>query len=342
MLQISVIVPVRNEAATIAACLASLLSQTLPAAEYEVLVVDGSSDDGSQKVACDLKQSAPNLRLLQNPNRIMPAAMNIGLANASANVVMVAGAHTTYPRDYLEKCLMYLRQTGADVVGGPLLTQPRGGGFVPRVIAAILSSRFGVGNAAFRTTLKEGFVDTVPYGAYRKEIFARCGEYNEALIRAQDCELHARIRHVGGRIYQTPELLTHYYPVATFPEFCRKAFFDGLWQMLAIRQNPRSLALRRLAPAFMVAVLAVLALGATLALWIRIVLYLFLVIYFLAGICFGPGRSVSVDILTRLSVPVLAFPFHLSYGLGTLAGLSDGMTSTRRDVSTGRQQTNRS
>jgi glycosyltransferase involved in cell wall biosynthesis len=211
----------RNEAATISACLHSLLAQTIPAADYEVLVVDGSSDDGCREIVCNLQGSASNLRLLRNPDRIMPSAMNIGLASARANVIVVAGAHTTYPPDYLQKCLIHLQQTGADVVGGPLLTKPRGPGFVPGIIAAILSSRFGVGNASFRTTLKEGLVDTVPYGAYRKEIFARCGQYNETLIRAQDCELHARIRHVGGRIYQTPELLTHYYPVATFPVLCR-------------------------------------------------------------------------------------------------------------------------
>src|SRR5262249_22499738 len=105
---------------------------------------------------------------------------------------------------------------------------------------------------------------------------------------------------------------------------------------------PRSLALRRLAPAFMVAVLALLAVGAGLAFWIRLVLYLFLVIYFLAGICLGPARSTSVDILTRLSLPVLTFPFHFSYGLGTLAGLSEGITSMCLGLSTGRQETTRS
>src|SRR5262249_38300782 len=141
---------------------------------------------------------------------------------------------------------------------------------------------------------------------------------------------------------QTPELLTYYYPVATFSELCRKAFFDGLWQILAVRQNPRSLALRRLAPAFMVAVFALLAVGAAFALWIRIALCLFLAIYFLGGICFGPARSTSVDILTRLTLPVLAFPFHLSYGLGTWAGLSQGITSMCVDLSSRGQETTRS
>lgn len=329
-LRISVIVPMRNEAETITACLRSLLSQTIPAADYEVIVVDGSSNDGCKEVVQNLQTSAPNLRLFSNPDGIMPVGMNIGLGKARAPVIMVAGAHTTYPPDYLRKCLFYLQQTGATVVGGPVITMPRAPGFASRIIAAILSSRFGVGNASFRTTLKEGFVDTVPYGAYRKEIFAVCGQYNEALIRAQDWELHARIRQAGGRIYQTPELLTYYYPVATFLELWRKAFFDGLWQILAVRENPRSLALRRLAPTFMLVLLVMLATGAVFTLWPRILLYLLLGLYILAGVCLGPAQSPAFDILTRLSLPVLAFPFHLSYGLGTLAGLCQMKTRHAR------------
>jgi lipopolysaccharide/colanic/teichoic acid biosynthesis glycosyltransferase/glycosyltransferase involved in cell wall biosynthesis len=322
MLRISVIVPMRNEAETIIACLRSLLSQTIAAAEYEIIVIDGESDDGCAEAVRNLQAaSAPNLVLLRNPARTMPAAMNIGIGHARATVIMVAGAHTTYPQEYLRKCLSYLQQTGADVVGGPLLTSPRGPGFAPRMIAAILSSRFGVGNASFRTTLREGYVDTVPYGAYRKEIFERCGMYNEHLVRAQDCELHARIRHAGGRIYQTPQLLTHYHPVASFRELWRKAFSDGLWQFLAVQKNAQSFSLRRFVPAIMVVLLAVLAVGALFIPAPRVLIALFLALYTLAGVFFGRAQVPSFNVFTRVSLPFFALPFHVSYGLGTMAGL---------------------
>ena len=191
---VSVIVPMRNEAKAISLCLHSLLSQTLPPSQFEIIVVDGMSEDDSMAIVHKLRAEASNLIVLKNPCRIMPAAMNIGLRHARSPVIIVAGAHTSYPAHYLETCLKYLDKTGADVVGGPLLTAARGSGFVPGMIAVILSSRFGVGNAAFRTGLKEGWVDTVPYGAYRKEVFDHCGMYNEDLVRAQDTELHARIR----------------------------------------------------------------------------------------------------------------------------------------------------
>lgn len=321
MLEISVIVPVRNEAETLSACLGSLLSQTIALTKYEVIVIDGVSDDGSAEMVRNLQASAQNVVLLRNPARTMPAAMNIGLRHARAPVVMVAGAHTVYPPDYLQKCLSFLQQTGADVVGGPLLTSPRGPGFAPRMIAAILSSRFGVGNCSFRTALREGYVDAVPYGAYRKEIFERCGMYNESLVRAQDCELHARIRHSGGCIYQTPQLLTHYHPVARFSELWRKAFSDGLWQFLAVQQNSQSFALRRFVPALMLVLFLVLAAGALFIPAARALLAALLAAYILAGVCFGGSQAPGSSVLTRMLLPFFALPFHVSYGLGTLTGL---------------------
>jgi lipopolysaccharide/colanic/teichoic acid biosynthesis glycosyltransferase/GT2 family glycosyltransferase len=318
---ISVIVPMRNEVKRISTCLQSLLSQTIPSSEYEIIVVDGMSDDGSLAIVLDLEAESPNLMVLQNPLRIMPAGMNIGLRHARSPIVMVAGAHTSYPSHYLETSLKYLDKTGADVVGGPLLTTAGSRGFASRMIAAILSSRFGVGNAAFRTGLKEGWVDTVPYGAYRKEVFDRCGMYDESLIRAQDCELHARIRRSGGRIYQTPELVTYYHPVSTSRAFWRKAFLDGRWQYVAAVKNPQSLALRRFAPVFMVLLLAGLALTTIFfpATWMLIAAVMLL--YLLAGLYFGSTQTGTSNLLTKILLPFFAFPFHVCYGVGTLAGL---------------------
>jgi glycosyltransferase involved in cell wall biosynthesis len=318
---ISVIVPMRNEAKTISACLHSLLSQTIPPSEYEIIVVNGMSDDASMAIVLDLQTKSPNLMVLQNPFRIMPAGMNIGLRHARSPIVMVAGAHTSYPSHYLETSLKYLDKTGADVVGGPLLTAARGNGFAPKMIAAILSSRFGVGNAAFRTGLKEGWVDTVPYGAYRKEVFDHCGMYDEDLVRAQDAELHARILHSGRRIYQTPELATYYHPVSTFQALWGKAFLDGQWQYLAATKNPQSLALRRFAPVFMVLLLAGLGLTTIFfpAAWMLIVAVMLL--YLLTGFYFGSTQTTTTNIPARLLLPFFAFSFHLCYGMGTLTGM---------------------
>jgi glycosyltransferase involved in cell wall biosynthesis len=331
---ISIIVPMRNEAETIASCLRSLLAQTLSLSEYEIIIVDGMSDDNSAEIVAKVKPAAANLVLLKNPSRIMPAGMNLGLRNSSSPIVVVAGAHTSYPSDFLEKCLMYLGETGADVVGGPLVTTARTAGFAPRMIAAILSSRFGVGNAAFRTGQTEGWVDTVPYPAYRREVFERCGLYNEHLVRAQDCELHARIRHNGGRIYQTPELKTYYHPVATFQTFWRKAFSDGKWQCFAVAINPQSLSVRRFVPAVMVLLLVGLAIVSVFIPGASILITAVLLLYLVAGFYFASAQGRIPGLLSRISFPFCAFPFHFCYGMGTLAGLWNVLRAPAQEQST--------
>jgi len=331
---ISVIVPTRNEENTISACLRSLLSQTIPRSEYEIIVVNGMSDDRSMAIVLGLQAESPNLVVLQNPSRIMPAGMNIGLRHAGSPVVIVAGAHTSYPSHFLETCSKYLNKTGADVVGGPLLTTARVSGYAARMIAAILSSRFGVGNAAFRTGMKEGWVDTVPYGAYRKEVFDQCGMYDEDLVRAQDAELHARIRHSGKRIYQTPELVTHYYPVSTFHRLWRKAFLDGKWQYLATAKNPQSFSLRRFAPVFVVLMLAGLTLVAAFFPVIWMLIAALMLLYLLTGFYFGSTQAGATGLLTRILLPFFAFPFHACYGVGTLAGLWQVLRKPARPKST--------
>lgn len=330
---ISVIVPMRNEMKSISQCLRSLLSQTIPCSEYEIIVVDGMSDDGSTETVLKLQAESQNLRVLKNPAHIMPAGMNIGLRHAASPIVMVAGAHASYPSHYLAACLNYLEKTGADVVGGPLLTWAAGGGFTSRIIAAILSSRFGVGNVAFRTGLKEGWVDTVPYGAYRKEAFDQCGLYDEELVRAQDAELHARMRHRGKRIYQTPALVTYYHPVSSFSTFWRKAFLDGKWQCLAAIRNRQSFALRRFAPVLMVILLAGLGVMTIFfpAMWMLIAAVMLL--YLITGFYFGSSQS-GTRLLERILLPFFAFPFHVCYGVGTLAGLWRDMRKPARPTPT--------
>jgi glycosyltransferase involved in cell wall biosynthesis len=331
---ISIIVPMRNEAATIASCVSSLLAQTISVSKYEIIIVDGMSDDNSAEIVTKLQSAAANLVLLKNPSRIMPAGMNLGLRNSSSPIVVVAGAHTSYPCDYLEKCLRYLDETGADVVGGPLVTMARNAGFVPRMIAAILSTRFGVGNAAFRTGLTEGWVDTVPYPAYRREVFERCGMYNERLVRAQDCELHARIRHNGGRIYQAVELKTYYRPVADFQTFWRKAFSDGKWQCFAVMINPQSLSVRRFVPTLMVLLLVGLGILSVFIPGASMLIAAVLLLYLLAGFYFGSAESRISGLLSWISFPFCAFPFHVCYGMGTFAGLWNALRAPAQTQST--------
>jgi glycosyltransferase involved in cell wall biosynthesis len=320
-IHVSVIVPMRDEAAHIRECLKSLLHQTMAPGAYEIIVVDGQSTDGSADLVRSLQTDTPNVMLLQNPSRTMPAGMNMGLRHARGDVIIVAGAHTVYPAEYIEKSLYFLAKTGAQVVGGPLITVSSRDTFVGRMIATLLSCRFGVGDSAFRTRLKDGFVDTVPFGAYRREVFQQVGGYNERLVRIQDHELHARIRQNGGQIYITPELTTEYRTVPSYRLLCKKGFNTGLWQFYTLSQNSTSFALRHFVPLCFVLWLATLSTLAKFWPGMTGLLVATLALYVVSGFRFGASEFQRTSSITRLLIPIYAFPFHLSYGVGTIAGL---------------------
>jgi len=318
--KVSVIVPMRNEQDHIAKCLGSLLAQSYPTSSYEVIVVDGRSSDLSKELVESVCAEHSNLRCLDNPAAIAPCAMNIGIRRARGEIIIRADGHNVYPPDYIENCVRCLEATGADNVGGPWITVPANNSIGARLVAGILTSSFGVGDSKFRTGSIEGYVDTVPFGAFRRELFGRIGMYNEKLVRNQDVDLNARIRKSGGKIYQTPKLTTEYHPVAGFWQFIALTFRTSQWHFFSCKENGSSLRLRHYAPVLFVAVISILLVATPLSYRFLVALLALVVIYFITGtvmINFSGGKHQP---LIRFTLPFACFCFHISYGLGTLAG----------------------
>ena len=321
MTTVAFIMPVRNEEEYIRASLQSILDQSYLVSDFEIIVVDGRSSDRTLEIVEDIRRRNPQVRCLDNRAGIVPTAMNIGIRAARAEVIIRADGHSLYPPDYAANCVKYLAKTGADNVGGPLITVPVDDSFGATLVAAVLSSPFGVGNSKFRTSKKEGFVDTVPFGAFRREIFDRVGLYNEKLVRNQDNELNARIRKAGGKIYLTPALTTHYYPVKDFMGLLKYAFKTSQWHIFTLRENRESKSLRHLAPAvFLLLLLALLSASFASAV-VRPLLIGMMGVYFLAGFYFSLRSKNKSRLSTALVQPFATFCFHVAYGAGTLFGL---------------------
>jgi glycosyltransferase involved in cell wall biosynthesis len=318
--KVSVIIPVRNEGPHLHKCLSSLLKQTYPATDYEVIVVDGRSSDRSRDIVDEFRVGYPNLQLLDNPAGIAPTAMNIGIRQATGDVIVRADGHNVYPPDYVENCVRYLDQTGADNVGGPWITVAPNESLGARLVAALLSSPFGVGNASYRTSAKEGFVDTVPFGAFRRELFDRIGLYNEKLVRNQDIDLNARIREAGGKIYLTPALSTYYHPVTKFSQLLRVTFRNNLWHLFTLRENAHSLEFRHVIPAMFVCGILLLSLLSPFSHLALFALMAVLVIYLLTGAYFALRYATSFGFAALSILPFAFLAFHLVYGFGILAG----------------------
>lgn len=315
---VTVVMPVRNEADSIRQSLGSVLAQDYPDELIEVLVVDGSSYDGTPDVVRGLAaDSAINVQVLDNPKRTVPSAMNIGIERAKGDVVVRVDGHCEISRDYVRRCVEVLQATRADNVGGLQIAVGRG--IVGKAIAHAMSSRFGVGGATFHYATTGQWVDTVFLGAYRRDVFARIGGFDEELTRNQDDELNLRLVQAGGRIWLDPEIRSVYFPRESFASLWRQFFDYGVYK-IRVMQKRRSVArVSHVVPAIFVLALAA---GALLTILFRRPIFLASVVgtYGIAN-----GAAMLGAVRDEPSVlPVLPAAYgtmHIAYGLGTLYGL---------------------
>lgn len=245
----------------------------------------------------------------------------MGIKNAKGNVIVVMGAHTEYPSDFILSAITCLERTDADVVGGPVDTIPGADTLMARAISLATSHPFGVGNSKFRTSTREGYVDTVPFGAYRREVFNKVGLFNERLVRNQDNEFSSRVIKSGGKIYFTPKLTANYYSQATLKGLLQQAFKTGMWNVLTVTVNPQAFQLRHFVPFAFVTTLIGLLLLAPLQSWAKFALYGLLLLYGIAAIISTISIWLKERTFSAVFLPLIFPAYHISYGLGTWGGL---------------------
>jgi len=316
---VSIVIPVYNEECYIEKCILSLLQQDYRKEQMEWIFIDGGSSDNTVLIIKKYMQKYPELiKLYDNPNKTVPYAMNIGIKSSVGKYIILLNAHSEYSEDYISKCVYYLEKTDADNVGGVIET--KGKGYVGNAIALMLSSKFGVGDSKFRTNGKSGYVDTVPFGAFRREVFTKYGLYNEKLTRNQDIELNYRIRKNGGKIYMAEDIKLKYYCRNRIKEIVAMAIKDGKWNVITMKLCPGAMGIRHFVPLTFLLSLIVLPL---LSILIPSFIYLFLgeiILYSLLDIISSIKAAKDNKYIPLLFI---LFPiFHLSYGFGSLIGLA--------------------
>lgn len=318
---VSVVIPCRDEVRRIGTALDSIAAVDYPRDRLEVLVVDGMSADGTRDVVQDRARRHGFIRLVDNPSGSTPAALNAGIAQARGEFLVRMDAHAVYPRDYLRRLIRASLESGADNVGGRLRLRPAGGGLQARAIALVLAHPFGAGAARFKRGASGPlWVDTVPFGCYRRGIFERIGLFDEELPRNQDEEFNARLSSSGGRILFLPDLAVEYFPRDSLKKLWRMYYEYGYFKPLVARKVGRIWTWRQMAPAALASALAASCAAAPWfagAAWAGAALtgaYLAVM-----GACAGALAARHGAAL----FPALAAAFvvvHAAYGLGYLRG----------------------
>jgi len=317
---ISVIIPMRNEEGFVGKCLQSFLSQIESRDDVEILCVDGMSTDKTREIINQFSKINSNIRLVINPHKIVSTSLNIAIPGSRGEYIVVAGCHAEYAPDYLTKCLEVIQRTGADQVGGYMVTCPGSNTNIGVAITAATSCIFGVGNSMFRLTGPERQVDIVPFGMYRRNVFEKIGLYDERLVRNQDIEFNKRLLKAGGKTIISPEIKLKYYNRSTYRGMWQQAFNNGLWNPYTIWLVGRGrLSLRHFIPGVFMLSLILPMIG-SLAWWpIGILSLVSVFLYFLIAAFFAIRLSRNNH--TSAFKIICAFVvLHFAYGIGSLWG----------------------
>jgi len=321
---VSIIIPCRNEERFIKNCLDSLLNQNYPKDKMEILVVDGMSNDKTREIIKEIKNknSKPDIYLIDNHQKFTPFAFNIGFKKSKGDIIVRCDAHSEYDKNYIKKIVSWLvKDKKIGNVGGVWINKPSSDNLKARAIAFTLEHFFCVGPNKYRTGVKDvREVDTVPFGAWRRELFNKIGLWNENFLRAEDLEFNVRIKKAGYKIILDPEIKIYYYPRENFLKLFKTMFQYGYWKNYVNKELKVISSFRQIIPPLFVLYLLLAIIFSFISFWIwaPFIFYLVLSLLFSLDISFKHN-----------DFKILPFSFwtfitsHIGYGLGYLKGVLD-------------------
>ncbi|MEV0581877.1 glycosyltransferase family 2 protein [Nonomuraea sp. NPDC050310] len=308
---VSVIMPVLNEERHLDEAVQMVLSQDYPG-PIEVVLAVGPSHDRTQEVADAIAARDPRVVVVPNPTGRTPNALNAAIGASRNEIVARVDGHAMLPADYLRVAVETLRETGADNVGGIMAAE----GVTPfeQAVARAMTSKIGVGAAAFHVGGTAGPADTVYLGVFRRTALRRVGGYDEHFQRAQDWEMNHRIRESGGLVWFQPRMRVSYRPRPTIKALAKQYFHYGRWRRVVARTHEGTINLRYLAPP--TAVVAMLA-GLLVSPWFPLGLIIpggYLLAIGAGTVLTGSGLPFGV----KARLMAVYATMHLSWGWGFL------------------------
>ena len=313
------ILPIFNESPFINKVISSILYQNkINQLDFEILISDGGSTDGTLEIIRNIILKNPNVHLIKNSQKIVSSGFNLALNKVNGEIIIRVDGHCKIAQNYIEKCYNLLKETDADIVGGVIETISSG--LIGNAISIAQSSWFGVGGVKFRNKdLKEaGNVDTLAFGAHRREIFADIGGYDEEMVCNQDDEFNHRALQAGKKIWMDPTIKTIYYARSNYLKLFKQYFNYGFYKVRGIQKRGEVVSIRHIIPSiFIVTLIITLIIGFFLQLPLVAFFVVFLYLVFNLSASIYSARSIRV-------IPLISLAFwtlHLGYRLGFIWGL---------------------
>lgn len=320
MKTVSIVIPSRNEEKYIADCLESIVNVRYPKELLSVLVCDGVSTDRTPQIISSFEKKYPFIIHLRNDHHTTPYALNLGIQHNDSDIVIILGAHSTIAPDFIEKCIETFEiDPEIGCVGG--IVENMFENSISEIIGFAMSQPFGVGTAYFRTGTKDGYVDTVPFGAYKREVFEKIGYFDTNLIRNQDDEFNFRLTEAGFKIYLNREIKSYYVVRSSFSNLYKQYFQYGYWKVYVNKKHRRLTTLRQLIPFLFVIFLFG---GLILSVFsVPFMGFYFAVIFIYLASGFIVSFKKNLTLRMRFKVVACFIILHIGYGCGYANGIGD-------------------
>ena len=320
---VSIICPVYNEEKFIDRCVKSIIAQDYPVDSLEVLFIDGRSTDRTRELIEKYTKDYPYIHLLDNPQQVVPYALNKGVEESTGEVVMRIDGHCAYPTNYVSELVRYLYELDADNVGGVWNTQPANDSAICQAIALASSHPFGVGGSMHKIGASEIMeTDTVPFGCYKREVFEKTGLFDTDLVRNQDDEFNGRLLNKGGKIFLIPQVIINYTARDSIRKMRHMYYQYGLYKPLVNKKLGAPATIRQFFPLLFLIGLVAGGLLSIFYFWIRYAYLSVLALYLVIGLVVGSMGAIRTHKpVIALLMPYVFFNVHISYGYGYLCGV---------------------
>ncbi len=328
-IETSVIIPCFNEEKTISKLLEALYLQSYPKELIEVVIADAQSEDRTRERISEFSDQHPDyrIRIIDNFERTIPTAVNRGVENARGVFIVRLDAHSVPDKDYISHSVSLLKENKADNVGGAWQIKPGSETCMASAIARAAGHPIGAGDAKYRVSNRAGYVDTVPFGAFRKSKFMAIGEFNEEMLANEDYEFNTRLRMSGGKVWFDPKISTIYFARSTLGALAKQYWRYGYWKYQMLRKFPKSIRWRQALPPLFVLFIITLIFTSIFLPIACIILGSTLAIYFLVLLICSAIEAVQSKEICFLNM-IFAFGcMHCFWGSGFLYSIIKGPKS---------------
>lgn len=323
--EVAIVIPTLNEERFISRCLNSIIKQTYEFEKMDVMIIDGGSNDKTKDIVAEYQKSHQNIRFIENKKKIQSVAFNIGFKKSTAPYIIRLDAHAEYDSKYISLCIENLKQDEKrGNVGGRCNILPFNQSLWAQTNAILNHSRFGIGGAAFRVSNEAHNTDSVPFGAFPRKIIEKIGGMREDLPRGEDNEYNSRIRKAGYKIFFDPNIISSYFARPTLGASCKQMYANGNSIGYLYYIDREAIGIRHLVPLlFVISGLFSIIIS---VLWSPFC-YVFcggLALYIIAD-AIASIMGAKDNVKCTLPLFILFFCVHVSYGMGTIAGLIKGL-----------------